>query len=464
MEAIIAIVGPLILTGVEYFKHLSCCKRITVKSLRNKIHTYKDIFEDQITRQRYDDDPTRNDIFEFVIIAYVKQSISIWNNILDKISIGEVNHANIYDTLNLEVVVMTREFTAFLEDSLKFEPAVNLINNYFSQYNKQIVANVSILTLTDKFDTIELVTILIDMHINLCQLVIVNGRVNLPCINGHFDGIVFEHKLTDIRHDFEKKEIFENLKRIFRGFENQGDIITHNHINSFHNIITDPNRGDIIVHTSYNFLLFLGYGNDELIGKIPKRLQYPGLQIPEHSTEVRTDFGYKMHENNTVIETFKNFRKNGESFQNTIVVKTIMSGGTPLYRCSLQIPVIGNEKMNEHVWKSYIDNVFIASDPPLFSTVYKLINKRFEFVTCFNFRGIINVKELNGLYIEDIVKISHGETKLYKIIHHVEESLNTVTVESTFNNGNKTFHLKTTLYINKTSNNTAYIFAIHREK
>uniref|UniRef100_A0A6C0KZF5 PAS domain-containing protein n=1 Tax=viral metagenome TaxID=1070528 RepID=A0A6C0KZF5_9ZZZZ len=464
MECLFAVI-PGICAIIEHIriKPCRCCKTNEIQTLLKKIITHSELFEDQINRQHYTEDTTRNEIFKYIILNYIKESLSIWNNILPSISQKNVDETNIYDSLNLELVAMNRRINVFLQNSLCHEPAIVLINNYFKQYNQQIVANVSILTLTEKFDIIELVAILINMHINLCQLIIVNSAVNLPCINGHFDGIVFNNNLTQIHHNFEKRELFEKIKLITKGFETQNDPHETDMFNLFHNIVTDPERGDIIVNISSHFLTYLGYTQNELIGKRPKCLQYPALCIPD-TFHARSIFGNNLHRNKTSLGEFKNYKKNGEVFTNTIIVKTIMSGAKPLYRCSIQVPFSKEDIIiDEHIWKSYIDNIFIMNEVPLFSTVYELKQKKYKLVNCFNFQEVINTAELTGLYIEDVVKVQRGETKLYNIIDHLEKD-RTIHIESELTNGGKKIMLGTILFVDKISEDEAYVFAVHREK
>jgi hypothetical protein len=358
---------------------------------------------------------------------------------------------------------MSCEFKIFLENSLCYKPATVLINNYFSQYNEQIIANVSILSLSEKFDLVELVTIIVDMHINLCHLIIRNAKVNLPCINGHFDGIIFNSKLTEINHNLQKKEVFNYLKKMIKGFETHSNIFKNSDFVLYRNLITDPEHDDIIVHVSSRFLSFLDYSNEELMGKNPKVLQYPNLNAPNLINQCPSDFGNKIRQNKTALASFRNFRKNGEIFDNTIIVKTIMAGTIPLYRFSLQMPY--NNVIDEHAWKSYLDNVFVINEPPLFSTIYSLKNDRFKLINLFNFEEVINSDEFtDSLHIEDVIKLQRsGSSKLYNVIYHLKSMERTITLEHDFMNNGKTFHLQSVLYINKV-NDKMYVFAVHREK
>jgi len=469
MECIVTIIPSLcaLMESVN-IPSIICCKKNLIKGLKDKIDIHQEIFDALIKRQVYDSDPARNDLFEFIILEYIQKNICIWEDILLGVSKNNINENNIYEIFNREILNKSQDYNTFLINSLKYQPAVVLINNYFSQFNEQIVANVSILTLTEKFDIIELVTILVDMHISLCHTVIMNSKANLPCINGHFDGIIFNSKLTQINHNLQKKEVFDYLKKIIKGFETQNNLFVNRCFNLFQNLITDPEYNDIIVHASSQFLNFLEYSNEEILGKNPKVLQYTNLEIPDTNPHSNSVFANKLRQNKTTIGKFRNFRKNGQSFNNTIIIKTIMCGSTPLYRFSIQVPESGDTPIiDEHVWKSYIDNVFVLSEPPLFSTIYKLEeDSRFKLINCFNFKEIINEDEFTQtLYIEDMIKIRRGgATKLYNIIHHLEDSLRTITLEHDFNNNNKTFHLKTVLYINKSDNRELYIFAVHREQ
>ena len=84
-------------------------------------------------------------------------------------------------------------------------------------------------------------------------------------------------------------------------------------------------------------------------------------------------------------------------------------------------------------------------------------------VNCFNFQEVINTAELTGLYIEDVVKVQRGETKLYNIIDHLEKD-RTIHIESELTNGGKKIMLGTILFVDKISEDEAYVFAVHREK
>lgn len=439
-----------------------CSKSFKKESFKRKITSSIKTIKNRIERLQFDNDSARNDLFIFVLSTYVELTLDIWIQLIPEIT-NSLTVEELYDNLELLFSGTTNSIYYTLHKRIKSDKAVKLCIKYLSQYDKMFVGYLSVMTLKTEMTAFEIIHILSDMHISLCRVISISSHVTLPAINGDFDGVAFDNKVTSIRVSYSKRKCLDNLINIAKAIELKNLNKTTNEYEISVQMITDALNNDIIVYVTESFSKLCEYPINELIGMYPSNLNYINDEKHIFSKDNCGLISETIKDKKTTTTcTFYNYTKNNKKFKNIVTIKSIQVKNLPVFRLSIQF--VPNKYVNIHSFKSYIDLLF-SEKTPTFSTIYILENNKYKLVNWYCFEEVYNCifENCNEQYLHDIIKIHGGETKLMYMINKPDDFNKVINIDSEIDIENKIHSLRNSivLHSNNTEGTPYLIYVLH---
>tara|TARA_Y100000389_G_scaffold78668_1_gene75443 strand:+ start:7046 stop:8461 length:1416 start_codon:yes stop_codon:yes gene_type:complete len=443
------------------FKIKNCCKnQVKYEELEKKINDYLNVLVTKNNTTNYDIDPVRNDLFKYVIETYLRNTLKIWEKIFTVYK-NDQTVENLYQDIQLLVIEKKNTFKNELSTKIHYENAINLFTNFVCQYDRLFLGHLSTLTMNNELTEQQIISLLVDMHISICNTMVLNACVTLPSINGDLDGIVFNGQVSEIKYHYNKKQTYDRLIKYSNSFERTN---SDQNFNFYIILITDPENDDEVCYVSQRFANNIEYNKSEIVGKHPQFLQYEnGIINNKKLSNSYLSMVNSVENNRTTVCKITNYTKSGYPFEKNIIIKTIMDNNTRFYRISLQYSI--NNLIDIHAFKSYIDILFGSSES-FFSTIFKRENNNYRLLRCYTFdqNFFEYCDSIENKYIQEIIKIPGGETKIMNLIDKPELFHKTLTIYSNYNINNITYHAKNIIILNtdKSPNKSSnYLFVIH---
>lgn len=437
-----------------FFYKCGCLVRpVCLDDTVDKIAHHQTTLLATIQHTSYDEDAVRNAIFRFVLSTYVREMLDLWVLLFQDPSHMELPPTDLYAKIELQFQEAKCKVETAMNKELKVRHAILLFDAFFSQYNRLFLGYLSTLALKNNLPTPVLLNILLDMHISLCNIFVINASVSLPSINGDLDGVFFEGAVTEVRYDLDKLEIFNRIRKISSAFER--------HVDSglfFNNcLITDPLNSDEVCFVSDKFLSTIGYSRDEVIGRNPRFLQRQNnADIERNANSTVRAAKASILNNQTTVCRFQNFTKTGIVFENNFVVKTVMWEGRPVYRASFAFdPLL----VDLHQIKSYVD-LLLGIKPPSMTCMCVLKDGKYIVTDAYAVESDVSSfsESLEGSCIGSLINIPIGPTGLYNLIHKPEDYQKVLTIESFIVISGRQRKMKSLLLL---STCTTAIFTLH---